>query len=264
MPTQTARLGPREIELLERLQRSGRAVVRMDRDRSLFSGFEANALRLVLRRLSEGRWLHRLERGAYVVTGPGRLAVRSQLAIAADWLEGEPYVIGGFFALAHWNLTTDAPTTVEVFLARRKPSVRYRHTLFRFIYVPREKLVPAREVSVPGARAPARIAGPEHTLAQILAGRHATSISVAEEALRSGLRQRVLNRYRLLRIFRSAPAVAARRLGWLAERNGERFASELRAMRGSDGYLPLDPGRKVRRGRRNATWRLVENVELPG
>lgn len=261
MATVFARLGPRELALLERFQRSGRAVVRLDRDPHPFEALRPNALRLVLKRLADGGWLRRLERGVYLVTGPGPFAEHGQLAIAADWLEGEPYVVGGFFALAHWNLTGDSPTTVDILLARRKANVRQTRTLFRFIYVPEADLPPARAVRVAGAHAFARVAEPEHALTQVVAGRYATTITVAGEALRRGLRDRVIGRRRLIRALRHAPAAAARRLGWLAERQRDPLAEELRALVGSGGYVPLDPRRAVGQARRDRTWRVLENID---
>ena len=261
MATVAARLGPRELALLERFQRSRRAVVRLDRDPHPFDALRPNALRLLLKRLADGGWLQRLERGAYLVTGPGRLAEHGRLAIAADWLEGEPYVVGGLAALAHWKLTGDSPTTVDILLARRKPNVRQTNTLFRFIYVPEAELPPARAVPVAGARALGRVAEPEHALIHVVAGRYATTITVAGEALRRGLRNRVIGRRRLIRALRHAPTAAARRLGWLAERQKDPLAEELRALVGSGGYVPLDPRRAVGQARRDRTWRVLENID---
>lgn len=261
MATPFARLGPRELALLERFQRSRRAVVRLDRDPHPFEALRPNALRLVLKRLADGGWLRRLERGAYLVTGPGRIAEHSQLAIAADWLEGEPYVVGGLAALAHWNLIGHSPTTVDILLARRKPNVRETHTIFRFIYVPEAELPPARTVGVAGARALARVAEPEHALIHVVAGRYAATMAVVGEALRRGLRDRVLRRRYLIRALRHSPAAAARRLGWLAERQKDPLAEKLRTLVGTGGYVALDPRRAVGRARRDRTWRVLENID---
>ncbi|MEK7860660.1 MAG: hypothetical protein AAB284_04805, partial [Chloroflexota bacterium] len=184
-----------------------------------------------------------------------------RLAIAADWLEGEPYVVGGLSALAHWKLTGDSPTTVDILLARRKPNVRQTNTLFRFIYVPEAELPPARAVPVAGARALGRVAEPEHALIHVVAGRYATTITVAGEALRRGLRNRVIGRRRLIRALRHAPTAAARRLGWLAERQRDPLAEKLRTLVGSGGYVPLDPRRAVGQARRDRTWRVLENID---
>jgi len=261
MATAIARLGPRELALLERFQRSRRAVVRLDRDPHPFEALRPNALRLVLKRLADGGWLQRLERGAYLVTGPARIAEHSQLAIAADWLEGEQYVVTGLCALAHWDLTGQSPPTVDILLARRKPNVQEAHTLFRFVYVPQAELPPARAVRVPGARAPVLVAEPEHALIDVVAGRYATTITVAGEALRRGLRDRVIRRRHLIRALEHAPAAAARRLGWLAERQKDPLAEKLRTLVGSGGYVPLDPRRAVGRARRDRTWRVLENID---
>ncbi len=154
-------LGHRSLALLERIQRSGQAVVRIDRDRKIFGAALDNAELHAVKGLADGGWLRRLERGAYVVAGLGRLETHLQLAIVADWLEGEPYAVTGFFALAHWNLTGHPPTAVDILLPRRKTNVEYGRTLFRFIYMPEARLPDAREVDVFGARARACIVSPE-------------------------------------------------------------------------------------------------------
>ena len=255
-------LGHRSLALLERIQRSGRAVVRVDRDRKIFGDSLDNAELHVLKGLAAGGWLRRIERGAYVVAGLGRLETHRQLAIVADWLEGEPYVVTGFFALAHWNLTGQPPTTVDILLPRRKANVEYGRTLFRFIYVPEAKLPDAREVDVVGARASARIVSPERALAEVIAGRHSVGIDTVNDAFERGFRLHVLRRPQLARELRKVPAVAARRLGWIAERHLDSLAEQLELMVGNDGYAPLDPGRSIRNAPRNTRWRLLENARF--
>jgi predicted transcriptional regulator of viral defense system len=254
-------LGHRGLALLERIQRSGRAVVRIDRDRNLFRDRD-NAERLAVQRLANGGWLSRLERGAYVVAGPGRTARHSQLAIVADWLEGEPYVVTGFFALAHWNLTNQPPTTIDILLPRRKPNVEYGRTLFRFIQVPPERLpAEVREVDLPDAHARARMVSPERALTDIVAGRYSNDIDTANDAFERGFRLGLLRRSLLTEELRSAPAVAARRLGWIAEHHGDaKLADKLQPLVGDGGYAPLDPGRSIEDADRNARWRLLENA----
>lgn len=259
--TSATRLGPRELQALESVQRSGRAVVRLDRDRELFRGFSANALRLVLKGLADGGWLRRLERGAYVVAEIRGVDTRGQLAIVADWLEGEPYVVSGFFALAHWNLTAHPPTRIDILMPRRKKSVRYARTQFRFVYVPRARLPMAKMVNVRGARASARIVTAEGALTSVLAGRYATSTATAREAFQRGLRYGVLNRTRLWRAIRDAPPAAARRLGWIADACHDPLADRLASLVGNDGYLAVDPSAATTGAARNAKWRVLENAD---
>lgn len=255
-------LGTHGLALLERIQRSGRAVVRVDRDHRIFREHD-NAERLALSRLANGGWLVRLEKGAYVVAGPGRTRRHGQLAVIADWLDGEPYAITGFFALAHWDLTNQPPTTMDVLLPRRKTNVEYSGALFRFIQVLIIRLTGAREIDAPGARARARMVPPERALVDVLAGRYASDIETVNEAFERGFRLGVLRRARLLRELRTAPAVAARRLGWIAERHGDAgLAAALDPLVGNDGYAPVDPGRAADGAERNTRWRLLENGAL--
>jgi predicted transcriptional regulator of viral defense system len=248
------------VALLERIQRSGRAVVRLDRDADLLGDAPRNAVHHALKGLADGGWLRRLERGAYVVPGPGALDTHSQLGILADWLDGEPYVVTGFFALAHWDLTGHPPTAVDILLPRRKANVRYGRTLFRFIYVPEARLPDARAVEVAGARASARIVSPERALIHALAGRYAADVDTASEAFARGLRAGVLQRRRLVHALRHAPAVAARRLGWIAEQHDDPLAEQLDVLVGNDGYAPLDPGRSIANAERSTRWRLRVNL----
>jgi predicted transcriptional regulator of viral defense system len=265
MNTQIARkpaLGPREALLLERIQRSGRAVVRVRRDRELFDGFEPNALRHVLKGLADGGWLQRIERGVYAVATARGLQTRVTLALVADWLDGENYVITGFYALAHWNLTHFPASTVDVLIDRRKPNVRFGPTLFRFIYKPTGRLPTHKDVHVPGARASANIIRAEGALAEVLAGRHATDLSTARDAFTRGLRSGVLRRRRLAQAVRAAPATAVRRLGWIAEHEHDAIADVLRPLVGNDGYVALDATRDAAGAQRNSAWRVLENADL--
>lgn len=253
--------GERSLALLERIQRSGRAVVRVDRDHDIFREND-NAQRLALTRLTKGGWLVRLERGAYVVPGPGRTRRHGQLAIAADWLQGELYAITGFFALAHWDLTNQPPTTMDVLLPRFKNNVEFGGTRFRFIQAPAARLTSAsaREVDVPGARARARIVTPERALVDVLAGRYASDIETVNDAFERGFRLGTLRRAGLLHELSAAPTVAARRLGWVAEHRGDKdLAAQLDPLVGNHGYAPVDPSRAVGAAQRNTRWRLLEN-----
>jgi predicted transcriptional regulator of viral defense system len=264
MATQTAStaIGSQEVRLLERIRRSGRAVIRVRRDPALFAGFDADTLRHVLKRLADAGWLARIERGVYAVADAPELQRHTQLAIVADWLDGEQYVVSGFFALAHWNLTNFPPSTVDILIDRRRPDVRYGPTLFRFIYVPAERLPEYKEIRVGGARALARVAKPERALADALAGRHATPIETALEAFRRGLRLGILQRRRLADAAREAPSASARRLGWIAEHEHDQLATVLLRLVGNKGYVPLEPKRDATAAKRNTTWRVLENVDL--
>ncbi len=254
------RLGPKELAVLERIARSGRAVVRIDRDRHMFGDLGANSLRLVLKGLADGGWLRRLEKGVYVVIGLGRSETVNPLAVVADWLDGERYVISGFFALAHWNLTGHPPTRVDVLLARRRLNLREQRVVYRFIYVPTNKLPVAREVRVPGARALAHIVSPELALVGVLSGRHAIDIETAAEAFERGMRFRVLSRKELARVMRTAPQAAVRRLGWIAERRNDPLAKPLRELVGPQGYVALDPKAPSLGAPRNSRWAVLENT----
>lgn len=255
-------LGPEGVRLLESIRRSGRAVVTLRRDDALFNSFEPHSRRMVLKRLTDGDWLRRIERGVYAVSSSRGIEVRSQLALVADWLDGEDYVVAGFFALAHWNLTGHPPSTVDLLMPRRRPNVRYGPTLFRFVYMPTERLPTHREVRVAGARALARVITPERALLDVLSGRHAVDFASAGEAFNRGLRFGVLNRRRLVQAAREAPATAARRLGWIAEQAGDPLADALDPLVGNGGYVALDPKLDQTDAQRSVRWRVFENARI--
>jgi len=113
------------------------------------------------------------------------------------------------------------------------------------------------------ARARARASSaPSAALAEVIAGRHSVGIDTVNDAFERGFRLHVLRRPQLARELRKVPAVAARRLGWIAERHLDSLAEQLELMVGNDGYAPLDPGRSIRNAPRNTRWRLLENARF--
>jgi predicted transcriptional regulator of viral defense system len=258
-----ARLGPVELALLAQIDRSARVVVRLDRDHVVFDGFGAVSRRQALARLERAGWLHRLERGAYVLLGAAGLNTRAMLAIVADWLEGANYAVAGTAALAHWDLTGHAPSAIEILIDRKKRPVIYRGMTFEFIVTDPELLGDPRAirtVRVQGARAPLRIVGPERALLAAAVGRHAPSLALAAAALDRGMRYRKFNYRRLVAQARRQQA-GARRIGWLAEhRHDHALAKALARHVGRGGYVPLDPRADLEGAPLNSRWRVIENA----
>lgn len=255
-----AALGVRQAALLRALQRSGRAVVRLDRDRDGFGGFIGPELRKSFARLTAGGWLRRIERGTYAVLGPGATEVHQPLAVVADWLDGEEYAVTGFAALSHWDLTQHPATRIDILVTRWKRSVRYGPVEFRFARVARARIARAQTLRVPGARAELRIVSPERAVVDVAAGRHAVALSTLDEALERGLRFGRIQRRRLLRETTDARRAAVRRLGWLAERRDAALAERLRQRVGWSGYIRLDPTVPATGAPRNTRWRVLENA----
>ena len=93
----------------------------------------------VLSRLEQGGWLHRLERGTYMIipmeAGPDRRWSESALVIAPYLIE--PAAVAYWSALSYWQLTEQIPRTVFVQSTARK-SQREKEILgitFRFVTV---------------------------------------------------------------------------------------------------------------------------------
>lgn len=261
--TPNARLGPVELALLRGIEQSGRAVVRLDRDTKIFAAFEGVGRRQALGRLERAGWLHRIERGAYVVLGASGLDTRSTLAVIADWLEGTDYAVAGTAALAHWDLTGHAPSLIEVLAAQRKRSLEYRGLRIQFVSAGAVMLADPGSVTsvrVTGARAHLRILGPERALLAAAVGRHAPPLAVAAAALDRGLERRAFSHRRLVAQARREHA-AARRIGWLAEqRQDQTLAIALHALIGRGGYVPLDARADIAGAPLNSRWRVIENA----
>lgn len=256
-----AALSPRDALLLRAIQRSGRAVVRLDRDKAHFGGLSGVPLQKAFARLARRGWVRRLERGAYVVLGPGGVRTHHQLAIVADWLDGRRYVVSGFAALAYWDLTQHAPTRVDVLIPGWKPPLRYGETEYRFVRVRPTRLSPAEHRRVPGARAELVIASPERALVEAAAGPHAVGAATLAELLDRGLRRKRLHRGRLVHELAAGPRAALRRIGWLAALRRDPLSERLVQFVGWSGYVRLDAGRSAIRARRNSSWRVLENID---
>lgn len=256
-----ASLGAVEASLLSGIARSGRAVIRVDRERELFRAFTPKATRQALQRLERGGWLRRIERGTYVQLGASRLDTRSTLALVADWLEGMPYAVAGTAALAHWNLSGHAPSVVDILVARQKRAVEYRGIRFVFHLTDPALFDDSGAVltmKIEGARVPLRIVGPERALLDAARGVHALPLGVIADAFDRGLRFGSFNRRRLVAQARRDP-VAARRIGWLAEQRHEPLADALASLVGRGGYVLLDP-RGPADAPFNRRWRVTENA----
>lgn len=261
--TANAKLGPVELALLRKVERSGRAVVRPKRDLAIFAEIGADSRRHALARLERAGWLRRIEQGAYVVLGASGLDTRSTLAVVADWLEGTDYAVAGTAALAHWDLTGHAPSTIEILVARRKRSLAYRGVRFQFISTGPELLADPGSVGsvrIEGARARLRIITPERALLAAAVGEHAPSLALAAAALDRGMARRAFSHRRLVAQARREYA-AARRIGWLAEqRQAHTLARALQALIGRGGYVRLDPQAEITGAPLNSRWRVIENA----
>lgn len=263
MATVSAGLPALDARLLADLQRSGRSVVRLRRDHALVNGIAPTSVRKALHRLARRGWLERLERGSYVVLGPGRTRIHGALAVVADWLEGDEYAVTGFAALAHWGLTQHSATAIDVLYVKPKRDVEYGATRIHFIRSTPDRIARGHAVNVRGARAEVRIVGPESALFDAAANRHAVPLYDLADALRRGTRLRRVRARRLQSEARVSSRAAARRLGWLAERMRlTEIVALMRPWVGSGGYIPLDPRVPVDFARRDRDWRVYENSEI--
>lgn len=261
-----AGLGSREAEFLSTLARDGKTIFTVEEARR-FWGDPAYTTN-VLRRLEEKGWLHRLERGTYMLipleAGPDRAWSESALVIAPYLIQ--PAAVAYWSALHYWTMTEQVPRTVFVQSTSRKHrrEKEILGVLFRFITVVDAKFFGVSKRSVGGQSI--YVTDREKTVVDA-ADRPDLSGGAAQlaQALRAGweaLDWRRLDGY----LERWPTRSPFKRLGYLVETlnlpipdREERLARWRRSL--SAGITLLEPGRDGDSGPIVTRWRLRINVD---
>jgi predicted transcriptional regulator of viral defense system len=224
----------------------------------------------VLSRLEKGGWLHRLERGVYMIipleAGPERLWSESALVIAPYLVE--PAAVAYWSALYYWQLTEQIPRTVFVQSTARKFQ-REKEVLnmkFRFITVVESKFFGVAKRTLDGQ--PIYVTNREKTLVDAadrldLSGGIA-QLAQALEAIQADLDWRQLEAY-LRRWPTTGPL---KRLGYLIEAldlpipdREERLSCWQEAI--APGIVSLEPGQTKDTGPIVTRWQLRVNIPTP-
>lgn len=258
-------LDSKEAEFVITLASQGRTVFTVGQARELFE--DSASTTNVLGRLERGGWLHRLERGIYLIVpleaGPDRAWSESALVIAPYLIH--PAAIAYWSALHHWHMTKQVPPTVFVQSTSRKHQ-REKEILgvsYRFVTVVETKFFGVAERMLDGQRI--QVTDREKSLVDA-ADRPELSGGIAQlaGALRAGWRElhlRKLEDY----LCRWPTGSPLKRIGYLVESLGlplrdreEVLARWRRSL--SSGIVTLEPGSRRDVGRIVTRWRLRVNV----
>jgi len=257
----SAPLSRREVALLAGWERERRVSVTLEDIREKVG---ANVARDVASRLVAKKALERIERGKYLVRplrSMSRPTAASAAVQAAASLQGEPYYLGGLWALTFHRLTEQQFVSVlDAFVARRRGSRQLAGARLVFHRVSPERLTyGTMAAEVEGMSV--RLSDPERTLVDLLdfpalAGDSSEALRVAKTVLPRLQHARVLEY-----AARGARASTCQRLGLLLERAGvaPRRTSALhkRALE-TKSVLSMVAG-EPRTGHLNRRWRVIEN-----
>jgi len=263
------------VELVRRLAAEGDRIFTLARARELAPGVRLSNgyLRQALHHLTKSEWVVRLRKGLYAISSsvPGvSPAHEFEIAMAL----AEPAAISHWSALHHHGLTEQVPrrvfvlTTTEASVPRAVGSSSSTKvpkgyaiggTIYQFIQVKPERFFGTERVWIGKARV--RITDPERTLLDGLSMPHYCG-DFAEVLHAFQVRGMNLNVERIIEYALKLDAAAAKRLGWVLERQGVEPAKlERLAFMPIKGYRALDPT-GPRKGPCNRRWMIQEN--LPG
>jgi predicted transcriptional regulator of viral defense system len=213
-------LGPREVQFLAAMARTGRPFFAFDAARSFWG--DPQYTRNVLARLESKGWLERLERGRYML-------VPLEAGESRQWSE-DPIAVGTFLtpdaaaaywtAVRHWGWTTQFPGQYLFITARRRFRLRQEvlGLPYRFVVVPPERYFGVQTEST--GRLDLRVTDRERTLVDIL---HRTDLSggIAEVANALADAWSEIDRDRLMDyVYRFGSGTVPKRLGFLLEHLG--------------------------------------------
>lgn len=165
MMTRKRTLGPTETRLLNRLAADGHVVFSTAQARAALNG-EGRHVNKLLHRLTQKRWLLRLEKGKYLLlpleAGMEGLYGPHEFIIAAHLVE--PYAVAYASAFSFYGFSDLLPHTVFVATTRRKAplTVDELGLRFRFVTLTPHKLFSIHTVIIEDH--PVRITTPSKTL----------------------------------------------------------------------------------------------------
>jgi predicted transcriptional regulator of viral defense system len=256
-----APLSAREVALLAGWERTRQSLVTLQDVRDLVG---AKAAKDTAARLVKKQVLHRVGAGRFLVRplrALGRRSVASAPVTAAAILQGEPYYLGGLWALTFHRLTDQQySSVVDVFVARRHAASTVGAARLLFHKGERARLLNGfMEAEIEGAKV--RVSTPERTLLDLLD--RPVLVGGIAEALR--LVQQALPLVSVGPLVEQAAQGSrpstCQRVGVLLERAGvspRKLAPLRRRLRETKSLLSLVEG-NPRTGSVNPRWRVVEN-----
>jgi predicted transcriptional regulator of viral defense system len=256
----TPSLSRRELSLVSSWEEEHRTRIRLEELRQAVGGHAG----WIAHRLARKGVLQRVGRGAYLVRPVrtlGRPSVGSTATALSFLLEGEPYYLGGLWALSLHRLTSQGHgSLIDAYvLRRRRPRIvlNARVTFHALPTAAFEYGITAMTI----AGAQVRVSDPERTVLDLL------DHPATAGDLRSAVRQAVLGlpRVRVKTLVEYAAkgsrTSTCQRVAVLLERAGVSARSLLRLERRTKRtrtVLSMVEG-EPRKGRMNARWRVVEN-----
>jgi predicted transcriptional regulator of viral defense system len=264
MENTSTRLGPQERLFVTSLAGAGKRVVHLTDALPYWS--TAHQTRKALSRLERKGWLHRLERGVYLLipleAGPEGKWSEDPLVIAAQLVPGGAAAY--WSALHYWNLTEQVPRTVfvQTINRRNKPLSEIMGVHYRFVTIKKERFFGNLSRTANGSSF--RVTDREKTIIDST-DRPALSggINLLAESLRSAdqVNWEKLNAY----LERFGSGAVYKRLGYLVEHleleipNKELILDQWRSSL-TQGIAWLEPGGE-KTGPVRTRWRTRVNVK---
>ncbi|HSF81634.1 MAG TPA: type IV toxin-antitoxin system AbiEi family antitoxin domain-containing protein [Anaerolineales bacterium] len=132
-------LSSQESEFLTRLAAKGKSIISTHEAEKMWQG--STPVSLVLHRLEKKGWLHRLDRGVYLLipleAGPERFWSESPLVIASHLIE--PAAVAYWSALLYWQMTEQLPRITFVQSTKRKRPMEIQGMPFQFVMVKNDR-----------------------------------------------------------------------------------------------------------------------------
>lgn len=254
-------LSRREVSLLAAWERERRVTLTIDAIREAVG---ADSARDVAARLVRKRALERIGRGKYLVRPLrtlNRATAPSAPVLAAALLQGEPYYLGGLWALTLHRLTEQQyASTLDAFVARRHEARGLGTARLAFHRVAASRLGHGvTRVAIEGVSV--QVSDPERTLLDLLdypsiAGSSSEALRLVTAALPKVSRRKLAER-----TAQDSRSSTCQRLGVLLERAGaspRELAPLAKRVRGTRSVLSMRQG-FPRVGRVNRRWQVVEN-----
>jgi predicted transcriptional regulator of viral defense system len=259
--TYNSSLSRREVALLAGWERERRISVTLE---DLRKTVGASVARDVASRLVAKKVLERIGRGRYLVRPLRTLSrptVVSAAVQAAVLLQGEPYYLGGLWALTFHRLTEQQyVSALDAFVARRQNSRRLAGARLALHRVSPKRLAYGT-VATDLEGMSVQLSDPERTLIDlldfpVLAGGVGEALRMIKEALPQVALEKLIDY-----AARGARGSTCQRLGVLLERTGAspRWLTKLhKRVLKSKSVLSMDPG-APRTGPFNRCWSVIEN-----
>jgi predicted transcriptional regulator of viral defense system len=258
-------LAARETELLAELERQRRSVITLKELSTRFGRTSAYGL---VRSMVHKGLLNRLGSGIYLarpVRSLGRAWVTSGPVIATYLLAEEPHYQGGRWAWTFYGLTRQMHASrIDAFVTHWRSTRKLENTRIFFHQTPEDNFgYGIQSVNIEGASV--RLSDLERTLLDALdypslLGSIADAVQRVADVLQKARVNRIISH-----AVRGSRPSTCQRLAVLLERKGvsaRTLSPLLSRTRETASVLSLWPDR-LRRGRLNNKWRVVENDKAP-